>query len=102
MHSTVNEEQKKQEGNADTTFEFDPEISPEQRFIEFKASNIGRVLNLGGDGEDESEEDELDELADSVEVSLKDKSMAHSSKTRTEKSKKSGDKGPTVSAYIRR
>jgi len=44
----------------DTTFEFDPDISPENRFVQFKASNIGRVLNLGP-GDEEESEDELDE-----------------------------------------
>lgn len=62
LHSTDDEEGS-QHLPADTTFEFDPHISPENRFIQFKASNIGRVLNLGADEDDEEEEseDELDE-----------------------------------------
>lgn len=48
--------------NPDGNFEFDPDVPPVQRFINFKASVIGRSLNV----KDESGGD------DTIDSSLKD------------------------------
>ena len=82
----------------DTTFEFDPLISPENRFIQFKASNIGRVLNMGPEGDDDSEEDELNQ-----DTKTKTGSLSDSLGTgRSSKSKKSEQPQVVVSSYIRK